>query len=95
MRKLLICAAMTFTVTGCLTPMQQTENIVGKNQPLPYKTGFTHGCSSGENAAGDVYSRFQKSIDQYESDRLYRSGWDDGYNHCLEKQKAFYKMLRG
>jgi hypothetical protein len=74
--------------------MQRTESIVGKNQPLAYKNGFSDGCGSGEKAAGYSLGRYQKSMSLYQSDELYRSGWDDGYKYCLEDHKAFQRVVR-
>jgi hypothetical protein len=85
---------LALAIAGCVSPQQRTENIIGKGQPPAYRDGFTHGCGSGEKAAGDTLGRYQKSVDLYMTDELYRTGWDDGYRHCMEEHKAFLRLIR-
>jgi uncharacterized protein YceK len=94
MKNTAVSAICLLLLSGCVSPMQRTESIVGKNQPLAYKKGFSHGCTSGEKAAGYSLGRYQKAVQEYANDQLYRTGWDDGYTHCMEEHKAFLRLTR-
>jgi hypothetical protein len=78
-------------MAACVTTPQQTERMVGANQPTEYKEGFKDGCDSGYSAAGHVYYRFTKNVSRYALDELYKQGWDDGCMTC----KGQYQSIQG
>jgi hypothetical protein len=83
---LLGCFLLIF---GCATPMNQVPQ-----GPEPYRTGYQHGCNSGNVAAGHPYYRFTKDVNRYSSDQDYKQGWDDGFNVCKGKYESIQRMMQ-
>ncbi len=57
------------------------RNTLPENTPLAYKQGYTDGCNSGWEVAGNFMSTFKRS-EAYLKDDLYTSAWDKGYELC-------------
>lgn len=70
---------------GCATDPGMVDRTVGASQPIEYKQGFRAGCDSGYVAAGHPYYSFSKDPARYESEGLYRQGWNDGFATCKGK----------
>ena len=87
---LLILIILSLFLISCVTTIDRVNQEVGINQPLQYKEGYQSGCDSGYVSAGNPYYRFNKDVNRYSKDELYKQGWDDGYNICRGK----YNSLR-
>lgn len=68
---------------GCQSTREQ---LLAQGYPPAFADGFQDGCSSGREAVGAGSVGFRKAVDRYLDDRLYASGWDDGFEQC--KQQA-------
>lgn len=69
--------------------------MLPENTPLVYKQGYTDGCDSGWNAAGNFMTTFKRS-DAYLSDDLYTRAWDKGYEYCkeqFERDREFERIM--
>lgn len=76
---------MAIFLAGCATALSETPD-----GPIPYREGFQDGCDSGYQAAGHIYYHWKKSVERFEADKLYASGWQDGYDKC----KTSYMAIR-
>lgn len=66
-------------VTGC----QNThEQLVQQGYPPAFADGYQDGCGSGRGAAGSITGTYTKNVTRYLADKLYSSGWDDGFRQC-------------
>lgn len=70
------------------TSMAQVDEMVGTQQPAAYKVGFMEGCDSGRLSAGNTSYLFKKDADRFETDDVYKQGWDDGFNRCVSGEGA-------
>lgn len=70
-------------IAGCAAMNAPPPGV--RDQPQPYIDGYTGGCNSGYVAAGHPYYRFTKDANRFDSDRLYRQGWQDGFATCKGK----------
>ena len=70
-------------VAGCAT--QSTPP-----GPPGYQVGYAHGCDSGYREAGHPYYTAKRDWNAYQSDALYRQGFDEGRGACF----AQYSRLR-
>jgi len=71
-------------LAGCQSTQQQ---MISQGYPPVYADGFKDGCGSGRAAAG-VNGVFQKNVPRYLSDKLYATGWDDGFRQCQASASA-------
>jgi len=70
------------------TSMAQVDEMVGTQQPAAYKVGFMEGCDSGSLSAGNTSYLFKKDADRFETDDVYKQGWNDGFNRCISGEGA-------
>lgn len=77
-----------FWLTSCAVSMERVNREVGEHQPISYREGYMQGCSSGYVAAGHPYYRFEKDVERHLNDKLYRAGWNDGFQVCKGKYDA-------
>lgn len=70
------------------TSLAQVDAMVGNQQPAAYKVGFMEGCDSGRLSAGNNSFLFKKDTDRFETDDVYKQGWNDGFNRCLSGDGA-------
>ena len=70
------------------TSMDQVNAMVGVQQPSAYKVGFMEGCNSGRLSAGNKSFLFKKDADRFETDDVYKQGWNDGFNRCVSGEGA-------
>lgn len=71
-------------LSGCQSTQ---EHMLAEGYPLAFVDGFAAGCSSGRKAAGSLDS-FRKDVPRYLQDRLYASGWEDGFRQCHGELEA-------
>lgn len=65
------------------TNMAQVDAMAGAQQPVAYKVGFMEGCDSGHLSAGNNSFIFKKDTNRFETDDVYKQGWNDGFNRCV------------
>lgn len=70
------------------TSMAQVNAMVGVQQPAAYKVGFMEGCDSGRLSAGDNSFLFKKDTNRFDTDDVYKQGWNDGFNRCVSGEGA-------
>ena len=87
--KKFIVIIFTFFLLSCETSMKEVDRKVG-DQPQEYKEGYAAGCNSGYVASGHPYYKFTKDIARYESDNLYKQGWEDGFRVCKGSYDAIH-----
>ncbi|WP_457597734.1 hypothetical protein [Hydrogenimonas sp.] len=82
-------AAVGLLLAGC--PSQQSYLA---SKPPAFAAGYEDGCKSGEQYFEN--SLKPKIVDKarYRSDRLYRDGWDEGYNACYSQKQVEIEMER-
>lgn len=78
----------SLTVAACATAL---DNVPAG--PPAYRAGFAAGCDSGYVAAGHPYYSFTKDVYRYDSDSLYRQGWDDGQTTCKGSYESIQRAL--
>ena len=76
---------------GCAT---QKEIMIQEGHSLAYADGFEDGCSSGQQAGGDIFGTFKKDEDRFNKHAKYTSGWSDGFRQCESKQEAMDRQYR-
>lgn len=86
--KYILLAILLLMLCSCVPP--NVDNMIGPNQPEPYKTGFVEGFGSGQKAEGSLYDKFQKNVMRFSQDDLYRQGWTDGF----EMGKGRWKEIK-
>lgn len=90
-RVILIFTICSF-LTACATSLSNVNKRVGANQPLPYKEGFAAGCDSGYVAAGHPYYKFNKNVNRFSEDAMYKQGWEDGYGVCKGSYESIQRL---
>ena len=78
------------------TRYNEHSEILLDDTPSTYREGYSDGCGSGRNAAGDYMIRYTRS-EAYLNDYLYTRGWDEGYKDCkeqLEEDLELEDMMR-
>lgn len=93
MRKTILTIILIL-LTSCATDMQQVNREIGASQPPSYKEGYKDGCDSGYVAGGHPYYRFRKNVSRFNSDEIYKQGWNDGFSVCKGKYDAIGRSLR-
>ena len=76
-------------------PYDEYRNTLPEDTPLAYKQGYTDGCNSGWNVAGNFMSIFKRS-EAYLKDDLYTQAWDKGYVYCkeqFERDREFDRIM--
>jgi hypothetical protein len=96
--KLIISFALIFVAVAC-TKSRYAEHveILLEDSPSSYKQGYIDGCGSGENAAGNFMTKFNRSK-AYLDDHLYRKAWHVGFDYCkeqLEMDRDFDRLVHG
>jgi hypothetical protein len=63
--------------------------------PPTFRTGYADGCNSGYVGAGTTltFRRAERDRDAFRSDPMYRDGWNQGYEECLEKEQKRAKEM--
>jgi len=75
-------------LTGCVS-----TNEWLKTKPLDYQKGYKDGCENGEDMASYSYIFKKDDTIIYKTNKVYRSGWDEGYADCFS-DKEFENMTR-
>ncbi len=77
----MLATLMFVLLTGCAASILE-RNVGQVDGPPAFKTGYTHGCSSGLRAGGFGQLDFVKDVLRYNNEPLYAQGWEDGYRVC-------------
>ena len=94
MKRIWMAVLSAIFFTGCATyspsgprttSIEDVDNAVGEHQPVGYRFGYKEGCDSGYVSAGYSRYTFQKDVDRYAVDDIYKHGWDDGFKACNRK----------
>lgn len=93
-KMIIILISISSLLPGCASLTALPADKYAKDEPPAYKEGFNNGCFSGQSAAGDIYSKYNKDVKRANTDELYKQGWDDGYAYCNSKQKALSRDFR-
>lgn len=86
-----IVAVLGLLVAGCMSTREQMQ-AAGYNPA--YVDGYCDGESSGQYAAGDIYSPFIKKTYRFEKDSQYQQGWNGGYSTGKGRYEAARAALR-
>ncbi len=81
---------MISLVTGCATPQQ---DLIKQGYPPEYAEGYGDGCESGRKAGGNMFDKFKKDVNRFESDVKYADGWKDGFEECKGEQEALDRQI--
>ncbi len=84
---------LAIMLSACLTPQERLDKEIGPGQPQEYKDGYLDGCPSGKKAAGYLYASSRKQVIRYDQDRLYKQGWDDGFQVCKSRHESLKRDL--
>lgn len=76
---------------GCAT---QEQTMLKEGYPPAYAKGFSDGCHSGKQAAGNMFEHFVKDVNRFQSDSQYAQGWHDGYQQCRSEQEALDRQTQ-
>ena len=88
--KLILHILLIILLISCASnSIDYAGQSVVKDKPIIFKHGFKDGCNSGYEVAGSDMSKFKKSK-EYVSNDLYKQGWDQGFEHCINE----YQMER-
>jgi hypothetical protein len=74
---------IALALAGCVNPERVRRDVA--DQPPAFQDGYVDGCSSGRRAGGEDAFKFRKDLNRYDVDRLYRSGWEDGFKVCRSR----------
>ena len=77
-----ICLTACLVLSGCASLGESIITATMPAGPPAWQAGYMPGCKSGWHAAGDIGFQFTKDFDRYQSDALYKQGWDDGFRIC-------------
>ena len=66
------------SISGC---QSTAEHLLAEGYPHLFVEGFTDGCASGRQAAGEL-DGFRKNVQVYLQQPNYALGWDDGFRQC-------------
>lgn len=83
-------AMMAALIVAACAPVDAVTNKNTAGQPAEYRDGFREGCGSGYVAAGHPYAKFSKDVMRFQTDSLYKQGWEDGHSVC----KGSYSSMR-
>ncbi len=78
-------------LSGCVS---QREAMINQGYPPSYAAGFEDGCSSGRQAAGNMFEHFRKDVPRTSSDRQYAQGWADGFSQCKGQEEAQQRQFQ-
>ena len=70
------------------------EALIERGFDPAYAEGYDDGCSSGQNAAGGIFSETRKDASRYASDDQYTQGWDAGFAKCQHYTAAMVREAR-
>jgi len=79
-----VVVLMVVALAGCQSTHEQ---MVNQGYPPGYADGFKDGCGSGREAAG-VNGFFRKDVPRYLNEKVYATGWDDGFRQCQASASA-------
>lgn len=80
-------------LTGCATK-SKTDRML-EAQPPAYADGYLAGCESGKSAAGSIYHSVKKDAQRAADDKLYATGWNDGFAQCKGSYEANVRTFPG
>ena len=83
-----ILSIMFFLVCSCADMQQVPEG------PPSYRDGFRDGSNSGYVSAGHPYYKWTKDFNRYDSDSLYKQGWNDGFRKCKGSYESIQRTLK-
>ena len=101
MRKLVF--AIGLLLAGCVANPQIPGHDTGYGQmagvPIPpgpadYQAGFADGCGSGNAEAGFLQAHAVRDWAMYQSNALYKQGWDEGHATCFQAFLNFVNSNR-
>ena len=76
----IIFAAALLALSACsVTPAQSPPG------PPNFQQGYADGCNSGYREAGHPYVSAARDWSAYQSDTLYKQGWEEGRQACFAR----------
>lgn len=96
MRKIasFVLSLAVFGFAGCASNMPEAATYAVRDQPPAYVQGFDDGCKSGYVAGGRAFVQRKKNMNLYGVERLYTTGWDDGFQQCKAEQDRMMSYYR-
>lgn len=96
MRKIapFVFAVASLGLAGCASNQPEAATYGVRDQPPAYVRGFDDGCKSGYVAGGRAFVQRKKDMNQYGVERLYTTGWDDGFQQCKAEQDRMMSYYR-
>jgi hypothetical protein len=70
------------------------DALIARGFDPAYAEGYDAGCSSGEVAAGGLFSEPRKDANRYAGDTQYTEGWDAGFAQCQRDMAAMVRDAR-
>lgn len=83
---------LALLLTGC---MSTGTHLQSYNAPQWERDAITHGCTSGESAAGNIFASFTKDYSQYNTNPQYAQKYEDTYRQCFNEWKNSVFNVRG
>ena len=83
---------LALLLTGCVSNGMVAQSY---NAPQWERDAITHGCASGESAAGNIFASFTKDYNQYNTNPQYAQKYEDAYRQCFNEWKNSVFNVRG
>jgi hypothetical protein len=94
MRKKVLTIAVIGTVAMMFSGCASTaETMMDQGYGPNYSYGYGDGCSSGKKAAGSMLDQFKKDVNQFDRNRKYAEGWNDGFRTCKSEFAATMRSI--
>ena len=74
---------LTLCATGLLAACGASTFV--PDGPPSYKIGYVEGCWQGYTDGGYILN-YPRDEEAYETDPIYREGWEEGHGRCYEDQ---------
>jgi hypothetical protein len=87
-------ALAVLTVVALAACTSQRDALIARGVPPAYAEGYEAGCSSGDAAAGGLFSEPEKDASRYAADAQYAKGWDDGFAKCKRDAEVMVRDAR-
>ncbi len=75
---------LTLCATGLLAACGASTFV--PDGPPSYKIGYVEGCMQGYSDGGYVLN-YPRDEEAYETNPIYREGWEEGHGRCYEDQR--------
>ncbi|NDV53012.1 hypothetical protein [Salipiger sp. PrR003] len=83
-------------LSACSAAQLPSEEMISStaNVSAAYREGFDDGCSSGRQASGSSFNKFEKNQERFNTDTDYAQGWSDAFRQCETQEEARQRQMR-